>query len=284
MPFAGLVALDIDGTVVLEDESPSPGVQAAVATAVDAGWEVTLATGRSWEGTRDVLRMLGLQPEYVVCSNGAVLMRRVGGDYERFRVETFDATEVLERLMAALPDAHYMVELADGGRRYTDSLGGWNLARAVRVPFAELAAEPVCRVVVVQPGEGEDFFAGIAERIGLHHVSYAIGWTAWLDIAPTGVDKGVALERVRALLDLDAGSMIAVGDGRNDLGMFAWARDGGGRAVAMGQAPPEVKDAASELTASVADGGVADILLGLERGRSASSKPSLAQSRGSAVD
>ena len=33
--------------------------------------------------------------------------------------------------------------------------------------------------------------------MGLHRVSYAVGWTAWLDIAPDGVNKATALERVR---------------------------------------------------------------------------------------
>jgi len=260
---SGLVALDVDGTVLHADETPSRGIREAVAHARGAGWEVTLATGRSWEGTHAVLDVLGIRPEYVVCSNGAVVMRRVGEEYERFHTETFDAELVLELLFAELPDAHYMVELADGRRLYTEFMDEWNLARATRVSFAELSAQPVCRVVVVQPGQSEDFFAGIVERIGLHQVTYAIGWTAWLDIAPHGVDKSTALERVRGWLGVDAGAVITIGDGRNDLGMFAWARGGGGRAVAMAQAPQEVRDAASETTASVEDGGVAGILLTL---------------------
>jgi hydroxymethylpyrimidine pyrophosphatase-like HAD family hydrolase len=42
--------------------------------------------------------------------------------------------------------------------------------------------------------------------------------------------------------------------------MFEWARAQGGRAVAMGQAPDEVKDAGSELTGDVEDGGLAQAL------------------------
>ena len=37
----------------------------------------------------------------------------------------------------------------------------------------------------------------MAERIGLHGVNYAIGFSAWLDITPEGVSKGSALELVR---------------------------------------------------------------------------------------
>ena len=76
--------------------------------------------------------------------------------------------------------------------------------------------------------------------MGLHQVSYAIGWTAWLDIAPDGVNKATALERVRGWLDVPLDRVIAVGDGRNDIDMFAWA-GAAGRSVAMGQAPDEVR-------------------------------------------
>lgn len=261
-----LIALDVDGTVLLEDETLSPGVVDAIAHAHRAGHEVMLATGRSWESTRGIQHVLELAPEYAVCSNGAVIMKRVGGDfaeegrYERFHVETFDPSEVVELLRAHLPHAKYMVELADGERLYTERLDDWNLAHARRVDFAELVAQPVCRVVVVSPDETDEDFLALVERIGLNKVSYAVGWSAWLDIAPQGVDKSTALERVRMWLGVEPDRVLVMGDGRNDLGMFRWALDHGGRAIAMGQGPDEVRREAGEVTASVHAGGVADIL------------------------
>jgi hydroxymethylpyrimidine pyrophosphatase-like HAD family hydrolase len=186
-----------------------------------------LATGRSWEGTRGIQHVLELAPEYAVCSNGAVIMKRVGGDfaeegrYERFHVETFDPSEVVELLRAHLPHAKYMVELADGERLYTERLDDWNLAHARRVDFAELVAQPVCRVVVVSPDETDEDFLALVERIGLNKVSYAVGWSAWLDIAPQGVDKSTALERVRTWLGVEPDRVLVMGDGRNDLGCSA---------------------------------------------------------------
>jgi len=264
-----LIALDIDGTIILEDESLSPGVVEAVEHAHRAGHEVMLATGRSWEGTHRILEALKISPEFVVCSNGAVILRRANGDadtadtYERFHTETFDATEVLTLLREHLPEAKYMVELPDGRRLYTEHLEDWNLGNAARVSFEELTSHPVCRVVVVSPGDNEQDFAELIERIGLNEVSYAVGWTAWLDIAPQGVDKGTALERVRAWLGIDPAHVLVIGDGRNDLGMFRWALENGGRAVAMEQGPQEVRDAAGETTTSVQDGGVAAVLRNL---------------------
>lgn len=261
-----LIALDVDGTVLLEDESLSPGVVDAVAHAHRAGHEVMLATGRSWESTRGIMRVLELAPEYAVCSNGAVIMKRIGGDlaeelrYERFHVETFDPTEVLHLLREHLPGANYMVELADGRRLYTDDMDDWNLVGAARVAFDELAAQPVCRVVVVSPDETDEDFIDLVARIGLNKVSYAVGWSAWLDIAPQGVDKSTALERVRTWLGVEPEHVLVMGDGRNDVGMFRWAREHGGRAIAMAQGPAEVRSEASETTTSVHAGGVAEIL------------------------
>lgn len=258
-----LIALDIDGTVILEDESLSPGVVDAVEHAQRAGHEVMIATGRSWEGTRGIMRVLGLAPEFVVCSNGAVVLRRVDADelrYVRDHVETFDPAEVLTLLREHLPEARYLVELPDGQRLYTEYLADWNLVHARRVPFEELGAQRVCRIVVVAPEQGETDFVDLVSRIGLNQVSYAVGWTAWLDIAPQGVDKSTGLERVRTELGIDPADVLVIGDGRNDVGMFRWALENGGRAVAMEQGPQEVRDAAGETTTSVEAGGVAAVL------------------------
>jgi Cof subfamily protein (haloacid dehalogenase superfamily) len=255
-----LIALDVDGTVILEDGTPSPGVLDAVHAAVAAGHEVTLATGRSWNATQPILEMLDIAPRYVVSSNGAVIYRRVGEEYERFHTETFDPTTALELLREQLPDAHYMVELEDGTRLFTEEMEHWNVKSGHQVPFAELSAQHVSRVVVVSAEHDEDDFSRLIEDIGLNQVSYAIGWTAWLDIAPQGVDKGTALKLISEWAGFDPAHSVVIGDGRNDLGMFEWSRSHEGTAVAMGQAPDEVRAAASLVTHSVADGGVAHIL------------------------
>ncbi|HAJ17173.1 MAG TPA: haloacid dehalogenase [Microbacterium sp.] len=261
-----LIALDIDGTVLLEDETLSPGVVEAVEHARRAGHEVMLATGRSWASTRGVVRVLEIEPDYVVCSNGTVILKKIEGDevrYEQVHTETFDATEVVTLLREHLPDAKYMVELEDGSRLYTEELDDWNLLGARRVAFDELTREPVCRVVVVSPDHAEGDFVDLVAQVGLNEVSYAIGWTAWLDIAPPGIDKSTALEMVREWLGFDPHEVLVIGDGRNDLGMFAWALENGGRAIAMAQGPQEVLDAAGEITSSVHEGGVAAILRAL---------------------
>ncbi|MBO9578968.1 MAG: HAD family hydrolase [Microbacteriaceae bacterium] len=261
-----LVALDVDGTILHEDETLDAVVVDAIRAARDRGHEVTIATGRSWFTTRPILLALGLSPEYVVCANGAITMRRQGdafGDeapeYVRAHVETFDPTEVLMRVRDHLPDGRFMIELPDERRLYTAGMSDWDLSNAQQVAFDDLLGTFATRLVVVSPDHELEDFLRIVDRMGLHQVSYAVGWTSWLDIAPQGVNKSTALERVRAWLGAPRSRILAVGDGRNDIEMFEWAALSG-RAVAMGQAPDEVKAAANELTLPVTSAGLAPVL------------------------
>lgn len=257
-----LVALDVDGTVIHEDETLSHEVVEAVRRVRDSGHAVTLATGRSWETTRPILETLGLEPEYVVCANGAITLKRdpaLEGGYRRDLVETFDPGPVLDRIRGGLPDGKFMVEDATGRRLYTEGMQDWNLDNATLVEFEDLAATPVTRVVVVSPAHEPQEFVELIDTLGLHQVSYAIGWTAWLDIAPDGVNKGTALERVRGILGVPKQRVFVAGDGSNDIEMFQWAGDGG-RAIAMGQAADDLKAVATEVTGTVLEDGLVTAL------------------------
>lgn len=262
-PDRMLVCLDIDGTLIRLDESISDAVREQVERVQRLGHEVTLATGRSWEAAEPILTTLGLEPEYVVCANGATTMQRDAAEpsgYRREWVETFDPSEVLETIRGHLPRGSYLVEDASGFRRYTEGMTEWSLTNAEQVDFEQLSGFPASRVVVVSPDIGTQEFLEVVRGMGLTEVSYSIGWTAWLDIAPVGVNKGTALARVRDELGIPGTHVLVVGDGRNDIEMFEWAVAGGGRAVAMGQAPDDVKAAANGVTDTVDDDGLARVL------------------------
>ncbi|GAA4182992.1 HAD family hydrolase [Gryllotalpicola kribbensis] len=258
-----LIGLDVDGTLIRLDETISEAVRTQVLRMQQLGHEVTLATGRSWETAAPILEHFGLTPEYVVCANGALVMQRDTAEpsgYRREWVETFDPSQVLHTIRGHLPRGSYMVEDATGFRRYTEGMTDWELSNAEQVDFDELAGFPASRVVVVAPELDTEEFLDIVRGMGLNKVSYSIGWTSWLDIAPMGVNKGTALARVREELGIPGQDVLVAGDGRNDLEMFEWAVAGGGRAIAMGQAPDELKAVASEVTGTVDDDGLAKVL------------------------
>jgi Cof subfamily protein (haloacid dehalogenase superfamily) len=258
-----LIALDIDGTVLREDGVMNDAVVRAVQRVRDAGHEVTLATGRSVAMTLPILDRLGIAPEYVVCSNGAITLKRdplAPTGYVREFVETFDPSEVLTTIRGSLESANYAVEDETGLYRFTGSFPDGTLgAASEKVEFEDLLTAHATRVVVISPEHKIEDFLSVVENMGLHKVSYNVGWTAWLDIAPDGVNKSTALERVRERLDFPRAHVMAVGDGRNDIDMLEWA-SAEGRGVAMGQAPDVVREAANETTGTDLDDGVATLL------------------------
>jgi hydroxymethylpyrimidine pyrophosphatase-like HAD family hydrolase len=198
-----------------------------------------------------------------VCSNGAVTLRLDPGardGYEVIDAVTFDPRPALELLRAEWPDAVVAVEELGVGFKVSAPFPEGELEGQITVvPWEELLADPVTRVTFRSPGGTSEDFTELTERIGLHGVNYAVGFTAWLDINPEGVSKGSALELVRRHLGVEPARTVAVGDQRNDLEMLRWAA----RGVAMGNAPDEVKAAADETTLDVDDDGLVPVLQSL---------------------
>jgi hydroxymethylpyrimidine pyrophosphatase-like HAD family hydrolase len=258
-----LVALDVDGTLMSYDGVISPGVRDAVRAVRDAGAHVVLATGRSAVSVVPVARDLGLDTGWVVASNGAVTLRldpALDGGYEVTEAIRFDPEPVLRVLRLEMPDALYAVEDVGTGFRVSAPFPEHELDGNHRVvSFEELCSEPVTRVVMRDPHGTPQEFHALVERVGLHEVSYAVGWSAWLDLSPGGVSKGTALEELRRALGVEPFATVAVGDGNNDLEMLRWAA----RGVAMGHAAEPVRAAADEVTGTIEDDGALAVLRSL---------------------
>jgi len=258
-----LIALDLDGTTINHDGTMSPAVRQAVREVAEAGVHVVVATGRAIVAAMPLVAQLGLEHGFAVCSNGAVTLEldpdELGG-YRILETVTFDPTPALEMLRGTWPDAVVAVEELGVGFKVSAPFPDGELEGEVRVvPWAQLSDAPATRVTFRSPtGTAADFVA-LVERIGLHGVSYAVGFTAWLDINPEGVSKASALEQVRRRLGVEPAQTTAVGDQRNDLEMLRWAA----RGVAMGNAPDEVKAVADEVTLDVDQDGLLPILKSL---------------------
>jgi HAD superfamily hydrolase (TIGR01484 family) len=273
-----LVALDIDGTLLkwneggaLRDgssvassgtigttyEQVSQPVYDAVHRALDAGAQVVLASGRSPYGMNRVADLLDLHPGvgerlWVVASNGAVVFRYP--PVEVVHEVTFDAAPAVAAILEHRPHALVAVEERGVGYRVNRPFPDGELTgESTIADVADLVAVPVSRVIIRDPEATAEDFVALAEQLGLQGTDYVVGWTAWLDLAPVGVNKASGLQYVAHELGVDAADVLAIGDGRNDIEMLRWA----GRGVAMGQAVAEVKHAADAVTDSVQDEGAA---------------------------
>lgn len=259
-----LVALDVDGTLLAwatdiggTIEHLTDPVREAIADAARAGAAIVLASGRSIHAMLPVLEALGLgtpdDPVWAVAANGAVVFRYP--PLEVVHEVTFDARPALSAILAKYPNVTVAVEERGVGYRLTRHFPPGELYGDMIIvddPHA-LVAEPVSRVVIRDPDASVEDFVALADELSLHGINYVVGWTAWLDLAPVGVDKASGLAVVCERLGVDAADVLAMGDGRNDIEMLTWA----GRGVAMGQAIPEVQELADAVTGTVDEDGVA---------------------------
>jgi hydroxymethylpyrimidine pyrophosphatase-like HAD family hydrolase len=261
-----LVALDIDGTVLRRDGSIPERSVAAIRKLADSGTHVVFATGRSVSSALHALAPLDLPGGWIVGANGTVIASVTHGRAIIRRAATFDPTAALTALAGDLPSSLYAVESPTGGFACSAEPPPVTKGRPllwpqpgdcmVVRPWAELLAMRANRVIVSDSTAlATDFFASI-DKAGLTDVEYAIGWSPYVDIVPKGASKGMALEWVRERLHVPLRATMAIGDGWNDVEMFAWAAC----SVAMGNAPFGVQELADEVTGPVDEDGLAEAL------------------------
>lgn len=254
-----LLGLDVDGTLVDHHGMMSPRIYAALRRAAERH-HVVIATGRSIGATLPIVRAAGVSHGYAVCSNGGVTLRIDPDAPDGFRVDevrSFRPGGALAALREVAPGAGFAVESPSGSfystGEFQDSSFG---VRAIPTDFAALIELDAVRVVVHDPDLSAAEFSEIVRSAGVHGVEYAIGTTAWLDMAAPGVSKATGLESIRERLGLAEGDSVAMGDGFNDTEMLRWA----GVGVAMGQALDGVVDAADLRTAPIWEDGSALVL------------------------
>jgi hydroxymethylpyrimidine pyrophosphatase-like HAD family hydrolase len=77
------------------------------------------------------------------------------------------------------------------------------------------------------------------------------------------VTKASGLAKIAARHGVGPEDVVVFGDMPNDIAAFEWVRDGGGRAVAMEHAHPDLLAVATDVTGTNDDDGVAAFLAAL---------------------
>lgn len=268
----GILALDIDGTLLGPDGKLGERTRRAVHAAGEAGWLVTLATGRRWGSTKPVADSLGLEAPLIVF-NGAVVRDSITG--ETLVYNPLGATVVRPLLRALLDDGLQPVVYEDfpGGERiltgpeerdnaavarWLDSISSAYGPLIQRLPVQELLElDDAVRILIAGDRDQMRDIPDLASRLGLDYrtLVYAEergGYQVAELLHPAGT-KAAALEQLARRYGLTIDDVIAVGDGHNDLEMLAEAAIG----VAMGQAPAEVQAHATITIGGHADEGLA---------------------------
>jgi len=270
-PFRYLLAVDMDGTLLRDDKTVSDVDADAIRAAAARGVAVTIATGRLTTGALPTARALGLSVPLICADGGLLIDCATGAPLERRSIATEHARAAL-----AVMESHGLVPfvfLADAihcdgaGERYRAVVDTWSQEIVVHPDLAAADAWQGPDGVSVTAGVGprqaverasRDLQRAHAEALDTVHFAMG-GLTRWaVRSLPRGCDKGEMLSRLAARLDIPRARVAAVGDWFNDLGMFAYA----GRSFAMGQAPDDVKAAATDRmrATSATGGGVAEAI------------------------
>ncbi len=256
-----LIATDLDGTLLNSAGEVSARTIEALRAAHAAGVIVVFATGRPpMVAFREVMAV-GPAVRYGVMANGSMICSLP--DAEPLFTIGFPsalAFDAITRLRAHDPLFGFALATDRG---FTEEVGF-----AERMPVAHHNAS------VDDVLSGHDGATEAIKLLAFHHRHSAVELldiippivgtdlvvshmgTEAVELGPVGADKGAGLRWLCAHLEIAPADVLVFGDEINDLAMFTFA----GRSVAVANASPLVRAAATEVTESNDDDGVAIVI------------------------
>ncbi|MEL4503442.1 Cof-type HAD-IIB family hydrolase [Luteococcus sp. H138] len=260
------VLLDVDGTLVNTRTVLPDSAADAVRRARANGHRLFLCTGRSrpeiyphlWELGFDGL--IGGNGSYIELAGEPIFVQTLDADVVREAVEWMDSLGLgyyLEATSGLWMNERLMPEMAR--LMGDDSPAGVAAAHALMPVATDRRPErldDVNKISFALPVGGVDLEALARRFQGRAKIDT---WSMnglvpeFGEIGQIGIDKGAAAARLAAHLGADRANLIAFGDARSDLPLFAAC----GTSVAMGNAPDSVKAEATMTTSHVDEDGLA---------------------------
>ena len=255
-----LLALDLDGTVIGSDLTMDPRDVAAVRRAEAAGVRVVVCTGRPFPGALPWVRRLGLTSPFI-CYQGAQV-RTVDGELLLDHGVPHDlAMEVVRYCRER--DLHVQAYRDDRLIVDHDRPEAEEYARVAGMEIHEVGdldagmGPTTPKLVVVAPPPVIERLQDDFRERWRGRLYAASSLPNYLEITSPSSDKRQALEFLCARFRIPNDETVAVGDGRNDEPMLAWA----GLGYAVEGAPPEVVAAAGGRTVGrPGTGGIAHLV------------------------
>lgn len=260
MPGYKLIAVDLDDTLLNDRLEVTPRTRLALGQAHGAGVVITLATGRMYRSALPFTLDLGIEVP-IITYQGALVKNACSGEVLLERLVPLDrAREVLAEGYEAgvhinlyLDDTLFVDSITPEGAGYAE-LAGVEM-HPVGNLLAFLDREPAKILFIAEP----DLLDGLRDRLRAKFADSLYitkSKPRYLEFMHPGATKGRALEALAEKLGCAASEVMAIGDSYNDLDMFRYA----GMAVAMGNAPGEVKERAGYVTDTNNCDGVAKAL------------------------
>jgi Cof subfamily protein (haloacid dehalogenase superfamily) len=260
-PLPRLIATDLDGTLLRDDNTVSRRTTDALAAAEAAGIDVFFVTGRPIRWMDVVSGHLAGHGLAILANGAAVYDLRAGVAVETFPLPVGDALALASALREAVPGTSFAVERTGSFRREPayealEPDGLWAPA-AVEDLLRDDCGQPLLKLLARHPSLAPDDFLTTAASLAGRRVEVTrSSESALLEISGAGVSKASTLAKCCAERGVTAAEVVAFGDMPNDLAMLEWA----GTSYAVANAHPRVLAATTHRAPSNQDDGVAQVI------------------------
>ena len=266
----GIIALDLDGTLLTSEKILTPENEAALRRAAEEGIEIVPATGRFYRGMPECIRDLPYV-HYAITINGAEVtdVRRKTA-LVRAELPTDLAIAVMEELdkLPVIYDCYadgwgYMTRaLYEKAEIYAPTKHNLDMILNLRTPVPELKAYLLETGIGVQKIQAffldQELRMRTMEELAKRFPDTAVATSIVnnIEINSRDAQKGSALRKLAEAIGVDPADTMAFGDDLNDLSMIEAA----GTGVAMANAVPRVRESAAYIAPSCDENGVAAAL------------------------
>lgn len=266
LPYS-IIALDLDGTLTNSEKKITPRTFDALMKAQREGVRLVLASGRPTFGIAALANQLQL------ADYGGYVLSYNGGRIIDWCKKTVIFSQVVDQKLvpilydfaekAQLPIVTYLPDAILASKNEGEYLAEEARINGMPVVVAQNFVEEAMQIAggstkFLIPGEPElliqlesEMKAALSEQMEVFRSA-----PFFLELPPKGIDKAQSLQRLLTHLGLERESLMAFGDGFNDLSMIQFA----GQGVAMANAVEEVKSIADFVTTSNEEDGIAHAL------------------------
>ncbi len=247
------IAFDMDGTLLMTDQSIHPETIAAINEASNKGIKIILASGRPYKEMTSTADLLGCV-DFIVANNGACLYDVKKKEF--LEVKTlpsflFDFVRTRAKETGSLFAVHtqknayrqlffelegapkWAAESVDEVKNFSSSINMDDAAK--NEPITQLSFKNDKEVIKVLKKEIEDDFS--------QEVTCHIGNEVYLDINTKNTTKLTGITTVLESTDITLEQIMAFGDSGNDLQMVGEC----GHGVSMGNGTEELKALAKDI-------------------------------------
>ena len=258
-----MIVLDLDDTLLREDQTISERTKQALMEAQEKGVKVVLASGRPTFGMKTIAEELYLASygSFILSFNGGKIINCQSDE------ELFSSTlsvKAVEKLYELSQREEVFIHTYVGDEIITETENPYTTIEATLtgLPLKRVEAfvagvpEPVVKVLMVDDPEKLKIVEEKLQAELAAEFSVMRSKPYFLEFTEKGVTKGTSLNQLIQACGIKREEVIAIGDSYNDQAMIEFA----GLGVAMGNAPDDIKKIADYVTDTNMNDGVAKVV------------------------